>query len=115
MPGILEPAVQFHEWFSRWMADNKYFGTTVSRKRYTCEKIGADSLPAYEFCEKFHVNTEAMSELGKLLGIEGYDDCVDLMRRSRQGVNTFNPEPLTQEEGKEEDSESTEEGEPENG
>lgn len=68
-----EPALDFNEGMANWFAENKYLGTTVSRKRYSTTELGVTSVTAAEFCETFHAREDLKEKLGSQLGLIGYD------------------------------------------
>jgi RecA/RadA recombinase len=76
-PNYLEPAIQMEEFLAKWFVDNKHLQTTVSSKRYASPVLGVVNVDATDFCNAFHLNTAAVNQLGKTLGIEGFNDVVD--------------------------------------
>jgi len=76
--------LRFEETLANFMADNSYFGTTVSRKRYTCDKIKAEGVTALEFKALLDADEKATAELGALLNIRGYDNVVgDILKQEQ--------------------------------
>jgi RecA/RadA recombinase len=76
-----EAAISFDEQMANWMAANKYYGTSLSAKRFTCEALGVYSGRSGELCKAFNANIDLKSKLGSVLGIEGYIDTVEEIRK----------------------------------
>lgn len=81
-----EAAISFDESMANWMAANKYYGTSLSAKRFTCEALGVYSGRAKELCSAFNGNIDLKNKLGNVLGIEGYLDTVEEIRRQLASV-----------------------------
>ena len=77
-----EPAISFDEQMANWMAINKYYGTSLSSKRFTCEMLDVISVKGKGLCDAFNANVELKNKLGNVLGIEGYIDTVEEIRKS---------------------------------
>lgn len=71
------PNLDFDRWLADWMAENNYLQTKVNKKRYTSPVLGVEGVTSREFSKAFHANQSAMNELGRSLGIYGYEDVVD--------------------------------------
>jgi hypothetical protein len=67
-----QPSLFFDNTTAEWFALQNILGTTVSRKRYTCDDIGATSLTGHEFCKKLYENPEILTRLGTDQNILGY-------------------------------------------
>lgn len=99
----LEPAIDFDEDWASWMSTNKFLGTTVSAKRYTCAALGVESVTYRQFAAAFKANAEVRRELGAMLGIEGYIDTVDTIISEVEAAKST---AKTEENGQEENSDS---------
>lgn len=87
VPGAyLDPAWHMDDDMGIWFVNNGYFGTSLTRGRYTSERLGVFNGTAEDLSKAFHGNEELKQELGRLLRIQGYFDVVD------QIVNVPNPE-----------------------
>jgi hypothetical protein len=73
----IEQCLLFDEFFANFMASHSYFGTTVLRKRFTCDRLGVKNATAAEFKAAFDADESAKQELGKMLNLNGYSDVVD--------------------------------------
>lgn len=89
-----EPAVNFDESTANWMAEHKFFGTTLSARRFTCESLGVMSATASEFCDAFNANQDLKNQLGNTLSIEGYIDTVELIRQQNIANKNASPAPV---------------------
>jgi RecA/RadA recombinase len=67
-----EPALDFDEGLADLMAANSILGTTVSRKRFSCEAIGANALSAQDFCDLIHQNEDTVTRVGAIFNVRGY-------------------------------------------
>jgi RecA/RadA recombinase len=81
---MLEPALDFDQDWAEWMAKNKYYGTTVSGKRYTCEALNVEGATADQFFSAFEGNATLKQQLGATLHIEGYINTVDAIMEELQ-------------------------------
>jgi len=66
-----QPSMYFGNTLASWVSQNGYFGTVETRKRYTCEEIGAVSEKADAFCTLFN-DSDLPDKLGTQLKIIGY-------------------------------------------
>ena len=66
---------------ANWMAANKFYGTSLSDKRFTCEALNVYSVKARNICDAFNANITLKNKLGNVLGIEGYLDTVETLKR----------------------------------
>jgi len=66
-----QPSLYFDNTLAKWLADNRFFGTMETRKRYSCEEIGALSEKADTFCQLFN-ESDLPEKLGSQLKIIGY-------------------------------------------
>jgi len=78
VPGhYLDPAWHMDEAMGLWFAQNGYFGTTITRGKFTSEPLGVFNATPEELSISFHGNAELKQELGELLRIQGYFSVVD--------------------------------------
>jgi hypothetical protein len=78
VPGYyLDPAWHMDESMGLWFADKGYFGTTISRGKFTAEPLGVFNASPEELSIAFHGNAALKQELGELLRIQGYFSVVD--------------------------------------
>jgi RecA/RadA recombinase len=66
-----QPSLYFDGTTASWLAQNSYLGVVESRKRYTCDEIGAISEKADTFCQLLNA-TDLTDRLGTQLRIIGY-------------------------------------------
>jgi RecA/RadA recombinase len=66
-----QPSVFFANTTCSWLALNKYFGVTESRKRYTCEALGIVSAKPEDFYAAFK-DSDLPNDLGRDLSVIGY-------------------------------------------
>ena len=67
-----QPSLYFDNTTASWLAQNSYLGVVESRKRYTCEELGAVSEKADTFCDLLNAS-DLPERLGTQLRIIGYD------------------------------------------
>lgn len=67
-----QPSLFFDNTTAEWFAAQNILGTTVSRKRYTCDAIGAVALTGHDFCKKLYENPEIITRLSIDQNILGY-------------------------------------------
>jgi len=96
--------LSFEEDTAKWMAANSILGTNVTNKLYTCDSLGCVAVSPEELHAALHSNPEMMTQVGTLLGIEGYGDGV---RKFEFTAKVADPD------DEDEDDETTDEEEPE--
>ena len=67
-----QPSLFFDNTTAEWFALQNILGTTVSRKRYSCDALDAESLTGHEFCKKLYEHPEILTKLGVDQNILGY-------------------------------------------
>jgi RecA/RadA recombinase len=67
-----QSSLYFDNTMASWIAQNGFFGSVESRKRYTCDEIGALSDKANDFCDLFRAS-DLPDRLGTQLKIIGYE------------------------------------------
>lgn len=70
----LECPIRLDEGMAKWFADERILGTTVERKRYTCETLSVINGDGVDLAKALHANPETMQRLAKDLKIRGYED-----------------------------------------
>jgi RecA/RadA recombinase len=92
IPGqYIAPALDFDPHMAKWFADKELIGTRVDNKFFTCDALGVTSVDAHPFCRAFEANTEVQNQLGRVLGIDGYIDVVDQIRKDVKEFQNAHP------------------------
>lgn len=77
----LEAPIRLDEGLAKWFADERILGTTVERKRYTCEALDVVNGDGVDISTALHANPTIMARLAKDLKIRGYEDPVTVIEQ----------------------------------
>ena len=76
-PARMAPALDFSESLANYFVDHRLYSASVLRKRYSSAPLGLERVTAAEFAERVCSDENVMADIGRKLGIAGYDDTVD--------------------------------------
>lgn len=69
----ISQAIDMDEAFANVLVENKVFGLSVLKKRYTSMELGLNQVTAEELCRLIHSNDELRYKVGSALKISGYE------------------------------------------
>lgn len=84
-PTYVEDPVSFADTTAAWMAKEGLAGTTVNKKRYTCDAIGALACTGKAFYEKLVQAADVVASVGASLNIYGYETPDEVRRKAAVG------------------------------
>lgn len=67
-----EPALDFDEGTATYIAEKGFFGTTVSKKRFSSDVLGVRNVTAKDFMVELHKRNDLLDQLGSNLEFTGY-------------------------------------------